>query len=151
MRLSELQEGQAAYAEGRFFFQRGGQLLDELGRLAYPKDWDAACQPAALRQPTADAPYEVITAWRENPHLRIMYRDRDNYRYVIELRHWRMELAFLFPTVDPRSPWGTTHFKASSGRFAKLLVQERHFQLQIDEHGRTFCLVDGRLLVPSGQ
>ena len=41
--------------------------------------------------------------------------------------------------------------KASSGRFAKLLVQERHFQLQIDEHGRTFCLVDGRLLVPSGQ
>jgi hypothetical protein len=151
MRLIELQEGDGVRAEGRFFFQRGGQLCDELGRLTYPKDWDATCQPAARRYPTAGVPYEVVTTWREDPHLRIMYQDLDGYRHVIELRHWRMELAFLFPTIDPRSPTGTTHFKASSGKFARRLVQERRFQLQIDDAGRTFCEIAGRYRVASGQ
>ena len=151
MRLHDLSDGQVAYCQGRFFFQRGGQLTNEFGVLTYPKDWDAPCVLTQPRRVRACVDYRCTSRWQEHPHLPIVFQDADGYRYRVRLHDWKLELAFEFETRDPRSPIGVTRFTASSGRFAKALVTASSFRLQIDEAGLISCLLDDHKLVLSGQ
>lgn len=151
MRLHELQDGDVAYAEGRFFFHRRGQLTNEFHVLTYPRSWDSPCVLTQPRRVRVDVDYRCISRWHEHPALPIIFQDQDGYRHRTQLRNWCLELSFEFPTHDHRSPVGVATFRASSGRFAKALVTADSFRLQIDEAGLITCLLNARQLVASGQ